>query len=58
MDYIFNEIEKKWQEHWEKINLANCDVSLDKNNFYNLCMYPYPLEIYIWDMLEIIQLAM
>ena len=42
MDYIFNEIEKKWQEHWEKINLANCDVSLDKNNFYNLCMYPYP----------------
>ena len=42
MDYIFSEIEKKWQEHWKEINLANCDVSLDKNNFYNLCMYPYP----------------
>ena len=36
MDYIFNEIEKKWQEHWEKINLANCDVSLNKPNNYNL----------------------
>ena len=42
MDYIYSEIEKKWQKHWKKINLAKCDVSLDKNNFYNLCMYPYP----------------
>ena len=42
MDYSHSEIEKKWQEHWRDIKLANCDVSLEKNNFYNLCMYPYP----------------
>ena len=40
MDYSHSEIEKKWQEHWRDIKLANCDVSLEKNNFYNLCMYP------------------
>ena len=31
----FQVIEKKWQEHWRDIKLANCDVSLEKNNFYN-----------------------
>ena len=35
MDYSHSEIEKKWQEHWRDIKLANCDVSLEKNNFYN-----------------------
>ena len=36
MDYSHSEIEKKWQEHWRDIKLANCDVSLEKNNFYKV----------------------
>ena len=43
MDYNHSEIEKKWQEHWIDINLANCDVSLEKNNFYNYHI-PYTLN--------------
>ena len=41
---VFNhtEIEKKWQEQWNNQQLASCNVSTKKDNFYNLCMYPYP----------------
>jgi leucyl-tRNA synthetase len=41
---VFNhtEVEKKWQEQWHKQQLASCDVNVNKDNFYNLCMYPYP----------------
>ena len=41
---VFNhtEVEKKWQEQWHNQRLASCDVSVKKDNFYNLCMYPYP----------------
>ena len=41
-NYDFKKIEKNWQSIWENNKLASCDVTLNKNNFYNLCMYPYP----------------
>ena len=41
-NYDFKKIEKNWQSIWEDKKLASCDVTLSKNNFYNLCMYPYP----------------
>ena len=41
-NYDFKKIEKNWQSIWEDNKLASCDVTLSKNNFYNLCMYPYP----------------
>ena len=41
-NYDFKKIEENWQSIWEKNKLASCDVTLNKNNFYNLCMYPYP----------------
>lgn len=41
-DYKFSEIEKKWQNNWDKSNLAKCDLNSNKPKFYNLCMYPYP----------------
>ena len=42
MVFSHTEVEKKWQEHWHNQQLASCDVNLNKDNFYNLCMYPYP----------------
>ncbi len=41
-DYIFSEIEKKWQDIWDQTGLAKCDLNSEKPKFYNLCMYPYP----------------
>ena len=41
-NYDFKKIEKNWQSIWEDNKLSSCDVTLSKNNFYNLCMYPYP----------------
>ena len=41
-NYDFKKIEENWQSIWKKNKLASCDVTLNKNNFYNLCMYPYP----------------
>ena len=31
----FKKIEENWQSIWEDNKLANCDVTLNKNNFYN-----------------------
>ena len=42
MNYKHKSIESKWQEIWQQTGLAECDVSKTKENFYNLCMYPYP----------------
>ena len=42
MNYQHKLIEEKWQNIWEQSNIAHCDVSITKDNFYNLCMYPYP----------------
>ena len=41
-NYDFKKIEENWQSTWDNNKLASCDVTLSKNNFYNLCMYPYP----------------
>ena len=42
MNYEHKSIESKWQKIWQETSLAKCDVSQTRDNFYNLCMYPYP----------------
>ena len=42
MDYPFNEIEKKWQEFWEKNQTFRTDINSSKEKFYCLDMFPYP----------------
>ncbi len=42
MDYPFNEIEKKWQEYWEKNQTFLTDINSNKEKFYCLDMFPYP----------------
>ena len=41
-NFDFKALESKWQAQWDIDELAQCDVNSNKNNFYNLCMYPYP----------------
>ena len=41
-NFDFKALESKWQAQWDIDGLADCDVNSNKNNFYNLCMYPYP----------------
>ena len=38
-EYIFQEIESKWQNHWSDNNSIKCDINSEEKNFYNLCMY-------------------
>jgi len=38
----YNEIEKKWQEDWEKAQIYQVDEDSKKQKFYCLSMYPYP----------------
>lgn len=40
--YNFQEIEKKWQKHWEKSGLYRVDIDYSKPKFYALDMFPYP----------------
>jgi leucyl-tRNA synthetase len=40
--YHHREIEKKWQEKWEKKGLYTPDIKRAKKPFYNLWMFPYP----------------
>ena len=43
MDYNFNEIEKKWQDYWDKNKTFFTDVwDFSKPKFYALDMFPYP----------------
>ncbi|MBF0361909.1 MAG: leucine--tRNA ligase [Oligoflexia bacterium] len=47
MDYVsrFKEIEKKWQEHWDKNQTFKIDESAEgfkKKKFYGLVEFPYP----------------
>ena len=43
MPYNFNEIEKKWQEYWDKNKTFYTDVwDFSKPKFYALDMFPYP----------------
>jgi leucyl-tRNA synthetase len=40
--YAPKEIEKKWQERWEKDKTFKVDVKSAKKPYYNLMMFPYP----------------
>lgn len=43
MEYNFQEIEKKWQEYWDKNETFKTDVwDFSKPKFYALDMFPYP----------------
>ena len=43
MEYKFNEIEKKWQEYWDKNKTFKTDAKdYSKPKFYALDMFPYP----------------
>ena len=43
MDYNFHEIEKKWQEYWEKNKtFRTSDDTSNPKKFYVLDMFPYP----------------
>ena len=43
MSYNFNEIEKKWQEYWDKNETFKTDVwDFSKPKYYALDMFPYP----------------
>ena len=52
----FQVIEKKWQKHFAKNLLYRKEKKAKK--FYCLEMFPYLLEKFTWDMLEIIQSEM
>ena len=41
-EYNFREIEKKWQEQWERQNTYKVVEDPDKPKFYVLDMFPYP----------------
>ena len=40
--YNFNEIEKKWQDFWEKNKTFKVENDFSKPKFYTLDMFPYP----------------
>jgi len=42
MKYQFLDIEKKWQEHWDKHQTFKTPDTSDKPKIYVLDMYPYP----------------
>ena len=42
MDYKFWEIEKKWQERWEREKVFACKEDPAKKKYYVLEMFPYP----------------
>ncbi len=42
MDYKFNQIEKKWQDIWEKENTFRATNDKAKPKFYGLVEFPYP----------------
>ena len=42
MKYNFAEIEKKWQEKWEKSRIFHAEDLSDKKKFYGLVEFPYP----------------
>ncbi|MBQ2540498.1 MAG: leucine--tRNA ligase [Paludibacteraceae bacterium] len=42
MEYNFSDIEKRWQEAWEKEGVYTVSNESDKPHFYVLDMFPYP----------------
>ena len=42
-EYVFKEVEKKWQERWEKDQVFKGSNTVEgKENYYVLEMLPYP----------------
>ena len=41
-EYFPQEIEKKWQKHWEETGAFNTPNDSDKPKYYALSMFPYP----------------
>ena len=41
-EYMFTEIEKKWQKIWKERTQYHTDISDSGKKFYNLVMFPYP----------------
>jgi leucyl-tRNA synthetase len=42
MDYNFSDIEKRWQDYWEKNKTFKTEDDYSKPKFYVLDMFPYP----------------
>ncbi|PNZ99949.1 leucine--tRNA ligase [Staphylococcus massiliensis] len=42
VNYNHNEIEKKWQDYWEKHQTFKAEDNLGQKKFYALDMFPYP----------------
>ena len=42
MAYNFKDIEKKWQDHWEKEGTFNASSDYTKKKWYGLIEFPYP----------------
>lgn len=42
MEYKFQEIEKKWQEYWQRNKIYKAEINISKPKFYVLDMFPYP----------------
>ena len=42
MDYKFSEIEKRWQDYWEKHRTFRTEDDFSRPKFYVLDMFPYP----------------
>ncbi len=45
MRYPFAEIEKKWQQYWEKHGTFAAKETSSKPKFYILDMFPYPFGV-------------
>src|SRR3989344_3349973 len=41
-EYDFKEIELKWRKYWQKTGLFSVDLSMHKDKYYCLVMFPYP----------------
>ncbi|HOY50928.1 MAG TPA: class I tRNA ligase family protein, partial [Prolixibacteraceae bacterium] len=42
MEYHFGEIEKKWQNYWERNKTFRTETDFSKPKYYILDMFPYP----------------
>ena len=42
MEYLFTEIEKKWQQKWKATNIYHVSNQSEKPKCYVLDMFPYP----------------
>jgi len=42
MNYIFSELEQRWQTYWNQNNTYKVEINHDKPKYYVLDMFPYP----------------